>query len=158
VRTLFLDTSALVKLYVAETGTDALVEAASESRLVVLGLARAELCAATWRRQRQGDMTVVDAEGIVERFAKDVDDFIDVIDVSEGLIDKACALTRASRLRAYDAMHLATALDVADAGLDITFVAADGALLDAAAHHGLKVWNPAASTPTTWDDGGPHAK
>ena len=58
------------------------------------------------------------------------------IDVSEAVVHRAGALAGKHALRAYDAVHLASYEEVADE--DSVLVAADGALLAAARHRGLR--------------------
>jgi len=62
-------------------------------------------------------------------------------------MNMACALLERHPLRAYDALHLATALSVnrwlVEAGeKGLTFLSADACLNDAAAAEGLAVDNP----------------
>lgn len=75
---LFLDTSALVKLYVAEPGTEKIVRTASDpdsDPVVILDLAILEFRSAVRCRQRERDVGQSEAERIlrdVERDAKSV--------------------------------------------------------------------------------------
>ena len=65
----FLDTSALVKLYVQEPGTDRLLPLISdrpENRFAVLAIAVVEIRSAIRRRQRAGDIDTEVAAAILE--------------------------------------------------------------------------------------------
>ena len=143
--TLFLDTSALVKLHVQETGTEALIVEAGRHRLAYLSVARVEFWSAVWRRCRTGDIEAEAAEALTRTFDVNASTF-HVVAVSEEILDRACALTRVHGLRAYDAFQLAAALDLGRGGLHPVFVAADLALLEAARKEGLGAWNPAVQS------------
>ncbi len=70
-----------------------------------------------------------------------------VIELTPGLFDDAMQTARKHRLRAYDAVQLAVALDLnqrqQDAGLGpVTLVSSDQALNDAALAEGLTVDDP----------------
>jgi len=62
-------------------------------------------------------------------------DQCDLVEVDDELVAQAGVLAEARALRAYDAVHLAAALVVADA--DLVLVAGDRSLLAAAAASGL---------------------
>lgn len=66
---------------------------------------------------------------------------VDRLDVSEALARLAGDLAESQGLRAYDAVHLASAVSVADA--ELVLVAADGDLLTAARSLGIATTSPA---------------
>lgn len=137
----FADSSALVKLYADEQESD---DVRKLSPLVVSQLARVEIPAALWRKNRMGELTATDVAVLVADFESDYFGDIDepsrflVVAVTAAVFDAAAHLVAVHGLRAYDAMQLASALTVADAvpgGVD--FLAYDGALAAAAAAEGL---------------------
>lgn len=65
---------------------------------------------------------------------------VDRLDVAEPLVRRAGELAEAHGLRAYDAVHLASAEDLGDP--EVVFVSADGKLLDAAGELGLTTISP----------------
>jgi uncharacterized protein len=145
---LHLDTSALVKLYVQEAGTEALVAAARSRALRALSIARVEAGAAIWRRHRAGDLAESVADDLVRRVDRDCRRVITLVPVTDDVLDEALRLCRRHGLRADDAMQLAGALRstgprVADD--QSVFVASDDALLAAARTEGLRSWNPATT-------------
>ena len=93
----YLETSALVKLYVREQGTDRLLELAAranENRLAILALARVEFRSAVRRRERNGEIAARIAVQLLELFQKHlearfltqpINDF--VLDMADGLVD-----------------------------------------------------------------------
>ncbi len=69
----YLETSALVKLYVRESGTErvlALANRASENRLAILGLTQVEFRSAVRRRERNGEIPPLLATQLLETFKR----------------------------------------------------------------------------------------
>ena len=111
----YLDTSALAKLYIAEPGSDALEAALIGRRdLIVSDLAVTELTSAIARRRREGDLSAAQADRLYRRVVADVsgDEFLraeltpSVHREAERLLLRIGAHTP---LRAADALHVATA-------------------------------------------------
>ena len=61
-----------------------------------------------------------------------------IVNIDENLLADACDVTKTEKLRAYDAVHLASALKI---GADI-FASADADLCRAANRQGLNIFNP----------------
>ena len=138
----YFDTSALLKLVVAEAGADQarlLWEQAGE--IVVSRLAWTEALAAlaaAWRGRRLTDEGHAAAVGLFrECFAR-----CTVVSVADHLVERAAQLAAGYDLRAADAIHLATALAAMEA--DSVFVTWDKRLRQAAIQAGL-VTAPAGS-------------
>lgn len=138
----FLDSSGFVKLFVRESGTDKIVSLYEASRLnFVSDLAAIEVRSAIRRREFEGDLTFEDAEkalrllGSELRRTRQVEISMVPISSIEGIIDR-------HRLRALDAIQLASALlaTVDEPGLE--FVSADVRLLRAAQAEGLSILDP----------------
>lgn len=142
----YLETSALVKLYVYEPGTDRLLALAGETahRFAILTIAQVELRAAIRRRQRAGEIPGSMADQLLNVFFRHCEGKFLVQPFSEALIDSACMLTDAHALRGYDAMQLAGYLLLrSGAGREApTFVCADQSLLSAARQEGCEVLDP----------------
>lgn len=134
---LYLDTSALVKLYVEEQGRTVLVEAVSEAEIVATSMvAYVEARAAFARRRREGVL----APANYRRFVRDLDgDWSRYLrfEVSEALVRGAGRLAERYRLRAYDAVHLASALVMRDQLGEVIFACWDSGLNAAARRAGL---------------------
>jgi uncharacterized protein len=141
--TAFADSSALVKLYVDEADHE-IVRAVPT--LVISALARVEVVAAIWRKQRMDELTVEDAGLLTAAFEFDyygdhdvVPRFI-VIDVVDDVLDQAALVAARHRLRGYGAVQLATALSARAAVPELdTMLAFDAQLRRAAAVEGLTV-------------------
>ena len=147
----YLDTSALVKLYVREPGTDAMLEMARREEgheLALLALARVELVSGLRRRQREGDLDAQDVAAILARFERHLASRYLVQPVNDAVLGRAVELLERHPLKAYDALQLAGALALqqatsAAAAEPMVFVCADLSLLRAAAVEGLATLDPA---------------
>ena len=143
----YCDTSALVKRYVQETGSRWLRQQLAQHRLLTGTLALAEVPAALARRERQGTISTFELLRGRNEFTKHWrrGHYI-FLPVSFSLIEDASYLIYRQPLAAYDAVHLATALDY----LKITGVSsnqlyvltADVQLQRAAQPEGLQTENP----------------
>jgi uncharacterized protein len=143
----FLDTSALVKLYVREVGTERLLrlaDRATSNRLAVLALAQVEIHSAVRRRERAGDIDVSIASLILDNLDHDMQGRFLRQTLNDPVLDMACALVDRHFLRAYDAIQLAGCLSMkVAAGADaLVFVCSDRRLLQAAVLEGLSTLNP----------------
>jgi len=147
----FADSSAVVKLYADESDAGPVRHL---PLLVVSQLARVEVPAALWRKHRIGELSAGDTAVLVAAFEADYFGTEDeeprflVVAVTTELLDDAARLVSVHGLRAYDGVQLASALATQGAaGDDVTFVAFDKALCDAAAAEGLELL-PAPSGAT----------
>ena len=146
----FLDSSALVKRYVAETGTlwvQALVAPSTRHKLLITRITWVEVLSALARRQRDGSLSSAQVDGSVRSFRYDLGTQYQVIEFSRELAETAGQLVRKHPLRAYDAVQLASALrvqlDLVQAQAPpLTFICADDHLLAVAQAEGLRTDNP----------------
>jgi hypothetical protein len=146
----YFDTSALIKRYVAETGThwiNALF--ASPGNLIVCTsqLTVVETACAFSRRKREGALSLEDYNKLLTAFDYDVTYRFVVADVTHATIETACDLAGIHPLRAYDATHLATALLInreliKNSEHSLTFFCADNRLVDIAKAENLRTENP----------------
>jgi uncharacterized protein len=145
----YLDTSALVKLYVLEPGTDQLLELAnnlSENRFAVLAMSPVEARSAIRRRERQGDIDSTTATLILDTLQQHAQFLFLRQPLTDAVLDGALEIIDRYALRAYDAIQLAGCLALKiTAGPDYpTFVCSDQQLLDAARSELLAVLDPCA--------------
>lgn len=146
----FLDSSALVKRYVTETGTDwirALTDPAARNPLVIARVTWVEVLSALARRQREGSITSGDVTRAIQTFGYDLDMQYQVAEVNAALAKAAGELVLRHPLRAYDAVQLASALRVQSdlvrtARTSLTFLTADEPLIAIAQAEGLLTDNP----------------
>ncbi len=143
----YLDTSALVKFYVREPGTERMLRLASREhnhRFTILTIAEVEFRSAVRRRERCGDIESRAATEIIRSFEIHLENRFLRVPLSESVLDTAKALVDSYDLRAYDAVQLAGCLILRiTAGADApVFVCADQKLLDTATALKLAVLDP----------------
>ncbi len=132
--TLYLDTSSLVKLYVAEPGSDAVRKLVNEATVVATSsIAYTEARAALARRHRERGLRPTAFASAKKTFETDWPKYL-TVDVTSALCREAGEFAERYRLRAYDGVHLAAFAEVArKAGLRNTrFSSFDEALNRAA--------------------------
>lgn len=143
----YLETSALVKLYVFEPGTERLVSLAASSaghRFAILALAQVEFRSAIRRQERGGEISRSEADALIESFRQHSEGRFVVQPFTDSLLDVALALIDGYPLRAFDAMQLAGYLMLRSisGAEEPVFVCADKALLSAARNEGCPVLDP----------------
>ena len=148
---LYLDTSALVKLYVYESGTPRMLElaSASDNQLTLSDLTQIEFHSAVRTRQRAGDLDKTVSESLLDRFDHDLDEVFTRQAINGYVIDLAAGLVERYPLRAYDALQLAACLIFRTAAAEEpVFVCADTELLAAAVSEGLTTLDPSSQPET----------
>jgi predicted nucleic acid-binding protein len=136
----YLDTSALVKLYVVEVGSEDVIDAVSGARLVATSaIAYVEAIAAFARRRRERALKPSEYRLVRRALDRDWERFVRLA-VSEALIHSAAAVAERYRLRAYDSLHLASAMLLQENLHEpVSFLCWDTRLASAAARAGLRV-------------------
>ncbi len=140
---LYLDTSALVKRYVAEPGTAEVVQAIAAAEVTGTSIvARAEMAAALARAVRTGLLAQEAAASALQMFRNDWPRLVRV-QATGHLVARADGLAWELGLRGYDALHLAAGL-LWQEGMDeaVTFATFDRRLWEAANLRGLGVFPP----------------
>jgi predicted nucleic acid-binding protein len=111
--TLYLDTSSLVKLYVAEPGSDRVRALVNEATLVATSaVAYPETRAALAKRRREGGLTPTVFAKAKRAFERDWPKYL-ALAASASLCQVAGDLAEQYRLRGFDSVHLASYLEVA---------------------------------------------
>jgi uncharacterized protein len=145
----FFDSSALVKRYNSEIGTNWVLQIYRPSSNNIIHIAQitlVEVIAALTRRAK------VKSKGIgytksIKRFERDIKDRFSVFKINDSIISQAMKLAVKYGLRGYDAVQLASALyaekELSRLNLSpLIFVSADNELNNAAKIEGLTVENP----------------
>lgn len=130
---LFCDTSALVKLYIAESGSAGVrkLVAASEA-VAVCRIAWAEAHAALARRVREVPADAGAADKARQGMARDWPRFL-VVELSQQVVERAAEYADTFALRGYDSVQLAAARTLAlEAGPPVSFACFDDRLNKAA--------------------------
>jgi len=141
----FLDTSALVKRYVQETGTAwlrNLTDSALGNALLIVRLTEVELTAAFARRRKGLTLDAGEARKALAQFRLEMVQDYRVIEITIPLLNRASHLADLHALRAYDAVQLAGALEVRSTIPTLKMISADGELNAAATAEGLTLDNP----------------
>lgn len=137
---LYLDTSALVKLYAREAGSADVKQAVARADLVATSLiAYVEARSAFARKHRLAEMSDA-ALGRHKRELEQDWSRLNRLPVDSTTVRRAGDLAEQYRLRAYDALHLASAnLLEAAVRSAVTFACFDDALNEAAGRLGLRL-------------------
>jgi predicted nucleic acid-binding protein len=138
-----LDSSALVKRYVAEPGSAAVrALLRGPARPATSRVAFAEVAAAVARRQREGDLSAAARDRILSRLRRDMDALV-VVEVTADLMESLAGLVRTHPLRGFDAIHLASCLAITrGVPASAEFVCTDPGLAEAARACGMRVVTP----------------
>ncbi len=139
----YLDTSALVKRFVSEAGSSEVETLLTRGEPVAAAtIAYPELYSGLTRRHREGVLSQVQYRLACRRVERDWSALVKV-ELAAEILSAARDLIPRHGLRAFDAIHLASALGLqAAANEPVTFVAADQRLLRAAASERLATLNP----------------
>lgn len=138
---LYLDTSALIKLYVAEPGAKEIRKAVARAQASSTHLiAYAETCAALAKAARVGRISPSDINKYRRLFDQDWEQ-LDVVTPDAVMIHRAGDLALGFDLRSYDSVHLAAAeaLAVVVGRQELLFGAFDVNLNKAARELGLQL-------------------
>ena len=148
--TCYVDTSALVKRYVDEVGSDwvrAMLGKSPPPSVIVVHLFIVEMTSALTRRRREGILTSAEYAQLRAAFRSDCLNEYRIVTAVDGIIDEATRLLEQHPLRAYDAVHLAAAVVsnrhlLAEGLAPLVFLSADHHLNDAASAEGFAIDNP----------------
>jgi predicted nucleic acid-binding protein len=148
--TYFLDSSAIAKRYVSEQGHTwivALPDPRQAHNIYISQTALVEVVAAICRRAREQSITIAERDMLIDTFRQDSQSIYSIWPVTTAIYTSAGNLCRIHRLRAYDAVQLACALDVRDDVIakqapEPIFVCADIDLINITTTEGLAVENP----------------
>lgn len=146
----FCDSSAIVKRYVNETGSnfvDSLADLKSGNVILLARITRVEVAAAIARRLKNGSMTTADAQNALAAFQHDLTNNYFTVEITPVLLSVAMSVATKHALRGYDAVQLGAALAASDERVTnrlplLTVISADTELNAAAQAEGLYVENP----------------
>jgi len=134
----YFDTSALVKRYVRESGSDRVRRLLHSRAVVSSAVIHVEAVSSVRRRLREGRLSSRSAGRILQRIEEDVA-FWWLAPVSEQVLSKARSLILGSAARTLDAIHVASASLLVGEGLTMPFVTADRRQAEVAGVAGLEV-------------------
>ena len=141
----FLDTSAVVKRYVQETGTAwirTLAASATGHFIYLARITEVEVTSALAGRRGQPGLSVAQARTALGLFRQDLAQDYRIAEITVPLLERAALLADTHTLRGYDAVQLAAALEVRLQVPLLILVSADADLNTAATAEGLPVEDP----------------
>jgi uncharacterized protein len=145
----FFDTSAIVKRYMAETGSrwiNQLVHPTAANSIRLLTLTAVEVVSAISRRQRSGGIAAADAATMLRDFRHDLANQYRLVEMSPPLLAQAERWAETHALRGAVAVQLAASLEAnaecVARGESLTLISADAELNAAATAEGLAIDDP----------------
>src|SRR6266567_5948645 len=146
----YLDSSALVKLYLPEIGSGWVIALVGREPVAISALTLAEMASALGRHRREGHLSIEQQGAYYEEFRVEVEGFT-ISALTGSVVQQAAAIllqpSAPHVLRTLDALHIASARIVFERARRRqeavgAFVSADRVLNDAARWAGLAVENP----------------
>lgn len=149
-RIYYLDASAFVKHYLAEPGSawiNEIISQSTQDRFVSAELVSVEVVCAIARAEREERISTRLRNRLAARSLEETRTRVELTLISRQILGHASQLALRHALRAYDAIHLASALRVLKGSLllglpALIFVSADTNLLSAARAEGVTTENP----------------
>jgi predicted nucleic acid-binding protein len=139
---LFLDTSAVVKLYNSEKETEELTSYISQpemEQILISEIAKIEFRSALWKKFREKQLEETDLNEVVDIFSSDT--FYKIIPLSEVVIKTAIELIGQygrKGLRTLDSIQMASILIAKSKNADLTVITFDSVLKEVVSLEGIK--------------------
>ena len=139
----YLDTSAWAKRYFAEKGSAYISQIwLANERFACSGIGLVEIIAAISRRYRDPSYPPGSESRVISQAYSDYSDFLQ-IDIAPVILSRAAQLAETHKLRAADAVHLASTIDLRNSQPDpILLITSDQELFDAAVIERIAAINP----------------
>lgn len=135
---MYFDSSAFVKLFASESGSQEARRIARKSRLLVSCVTGVESVSAIFRKKAGGEMDEAVFEKITGSIRKSLAE-VDLIRLSDEVLFRAEMVVLASGVRALDAIHLASVLEFQnETGMRLLLVTSDRKQQAAAKTHGIQ--------------------
>jgi predicted nucleic acid-binding protein len=138
---IYLDTSALIKRYIWESGSERVRQIFRENVTIVTSkIAYPEVYAALTRRMREGHLIPIRYRQVCQLFEREWPAYL-IIEVHDEVLRLSRDLIKKHPLRGFDALHLASAKSLwQHLRTPITFACADQRLLESAKTEGFKLF------------------
>jgi predicted nucleic acid-binding protein len=142
---IYFDTSAVVKLYLDEPHSEYVQSHVSDSFLFVTSqLTYTETISAFSKANRMSRLSDSDLERVTRAFESDWSSYF-LLSVTDEIVTGAAEFARNYELRAYDAIHLASAsTHRADQTDDVSFISFDDSLHHSAERESLDALRPSS--------------
>ena len=142
----YFDSSALLKLYIDEQGTEEVIRLVGDpncNHMAIMRLTVLECRSAIRRRERSGDVSNLVANQAIGRIEDDALSKYFVQPLTEGVFKEAKRLMDVRPLKTLDALQLAGCLSIRSSlSSPFAFVCADTRLCEAANLEGVETLNP----------------
>jgi len=137
---IYLDTSALIKRYIWESGSEQVRHVFRENGVIVTSkIAYPEVYAAFTRRMREGHLVPIRYRQVCRLFEREWRAYL-IVEVHDEVLHLSRDLIKKYPLRGFDALHLASAKSLGrQLRTTITFVCADQRLLESAKAEGFEL-------------------
>ncbi|MBT3269547.1 type II toxin-antitoxin system VapC family toxin [Candidatus Poribacteria bacterium] len=141
---IFLDTSAVVKRYAAEPGSQRVRDLTAGADSHISHVTVVEYVAAVCRQGRSGRLTDDEVSAAIRVFRADAEAGYDLLGVTTGVISIAAVPAERHAVPGYDAVRIASALSVQEvlASEPVKLVTADRQMCDVALAEGMSVIDP----------------
>ncbi len=111
----FFDSSAIIKSYLIEIGTDwckNITDPTADNRIYLAQITMVEVISAITRQARNGNISLTHAVLAITQFLNDFNHQYTRIQITSQLTHQAATLAQTYTLRGYDAVQLAAAVQV----------------------------------------------
>lgn len=138
----YFDTSALIKRYFGEDGSEKIQNIFSQSPYIITSiLTYPEVYSTIHRLHREGFLTKKQLKLICLQFERDWKEFT-VVECNDKLCDLIQKLIERFPLRGADLVQLSSAVKCHEHGIKLKFVSSDQRLINAADEYGFSTLNP----------------
>ncbi len=121
----YLDTSALIKLYVAESGQELVIERLHAANQIATALITyVEMFAVFARLEKERRISASEYRMLGEQLDANWSSYW-VVDLTRSVVQRAARLARRYALRGYDAVQLSSALEIRGNDADVEFLSFD---------------------------------
>ena len=160
-RAFYLDTSALLKRYKSEAGSDNIYllfdySKRTRKRLITSIFTTVELASVSHRFMKQGMLSEAFEMELLQTFADDAEEYLRFVGIDDAIILSAAKAVWKHSLRAGDAIHFASLKRAREylstQGLDIVFVSSDNVLSQVTVEAGFRVANPQTASEKEWKE------
>lgn len=135
---IYADTSAFLKLFIKETGSDGMRRLARNHRLLSSATIKVESRSALSRRRRDGEISEKEFARVMIRLGEGLL-AVEFVRVTEEVLERAGDIVLGNPVRTLDALHIASASVFQEGtGITPTFVTADRKQHEAAVQEGLR--------------------
>lgn len=137
-RWIYIDTSAYLKIFLKEKGSDKVRRLVKENRLLASAILTSECFSAFSRRRQAKEIDDKTFDRLVNRVKKDLP-YIEIVRLTDDVLRKTEEILLHATVRTLDAVHIASALLFQEStGVVLTFVTSDKKQAEFTNDKGLK--------------------